>query len=44
MEETMKIYATVAFSMLAGFGLGAMAINGLDAQGNTGAYATLTVR
>src|SRR5690349_20052015 len=36
-EKSMKIYATVAFSMLAGFGFGVLAINGLNAQGKPGA-------
>lgn len=39
----MKIYATVALSMLAGFGVGAMAINGLNAQGKPGAYAIVDI-
>src|SRR5262245_66586014 len=39
----MKIYATVAFSMLAGFSFGAIAINGLNAQGKPGAYAIVDI-
>jgi uncharacterized protein (DUF1330 family) len=39
----MKIYVTVALSMLAGFSLGAVAIGGLNAQGKPGAYAIVDI-
>jgi uncharacterized protein (DUF1330 family) len=43
LEEIMKIYVTVALSMLAGFSLGAVAISNLNAQGKPGAYAIVDI-
>ena len=39
----MKTQCTVALSMLAGFGMGAVAITGLNAQGKPGAYAVIDI-
>ena len=39
----MKIYVTVALSMLTGFSLGAVAIGGLNAQAKPGAYAIVDI-
>jgi uncharacterized protein (DUF1330 family) len=39
----MKIHYTVALAMLAGFGLGAAAVNGLNAQGKPGAYNVIDI-
>jgi uncharacterized protein (DUF1330 family) len=39
----MKIYVTVALSMLVGFSLGAVAISNLNAQGKPGAYAIVDI-
>ena len=39
----MKTQYTVALAMLAGFGLGAVAINGLHAQGKPGAYTVIDI-
>jgi uncharacterized protein (DUF1330 family) len=42
-EGSMKIYVTVALSMLTGFSLGAVAIGGLNAQTKPGAYAIVDI-
>jgi uncharacterized protein (DUF1330 family) len=42
-EKVMKTLCTVALSMLAGFGMGAVAITGLNAQGKPGAYAVIDI-
>ena len=42
-EKVMKTQYTVALSMLAGFGMGAVAITGLNAQGKPGAYAVIDI-
>jgi len=39
----MKIYVTVALSMITGFSLGAVAIGGLNAQVKPGAYAIVDI-
>ena len=39
----MKTQHIVALSMLAGFGMGAVAITGLNAQGKPGAYAVIDI-
>jgi uncharacterized protein (DUF1330 family) len=42
-EKIMKTQYTIALAMLAGFGIGALAINGLNAQGKPGAYTVIDI-
>jgi uncharacterized protein (DUF1330 family) len=43
MEITMRIHYTIAFAMLAGFGLGAVAVQGLHAQANPPVYSVAEI-
>jgi uncharacterized protein (DUF1330 family) len=43
METTMRMRYTVAFAMLTGFGLGAVAVQGLHAQANPPVYSVAEV-
>jgi uncharacterized protein (DUF1330 family) len=43
METTMRMHYTVAFAMLAGFGLGTVAVQGLHAQANPPVYSVAEI-